>query len=110
MNTASYPNPDADRSAAPDMRSEMTKLPPPSCVRVLLSIDVPARLLPEIKADWQRVAEARENAPDLVATTIASALGRLQEQVVNVGGAGFIERWPSPFPDWMMQRAAELAA
>lgn len=84
--------------------------PPPSCVRILLSIDVPVRLLPDIEADWQLVAQTREDAPHLAPAAIASALARLQEHVVDVGGVGALERRASPFPDWMMQRAAEIAA
>jgi hypothetical protein len=109
-NSPYHPSPssacDAPTDFAPTHQSDWIRVPPDSCVRVLLSIDVPERLLPEIRADWEQVGAAQEGAT----AAIASALGRLQEHVVAVSGVAVIERPLSSFADWMRQREAELAA
>ena len=110
FNASNHPSPvsvcNAPTVSAPAHQSDLIAVPPASCVRILLSIDVPDRLLPAIRADWQQVGEAREDAP----AAIASALGRLQQHVVAVGGVAVIERPLPLLADWMRQRAAELAA
>ena len=110
FNASNHPSPssvcDAPAVFAPARQSDLIGVPPASCVRILLSIDVPDRLLPQIRADWDQVGQAREDAP----AAIASALDRLQKHVVAVGGVAVIERPLPSFADWMRQRAAALAA
>ena len=108
-NASYHPSPssacDAPTVFAPAHQSDWIRVPPDSCVRVLLSIDVPERLLPEIRADWEQVG-----AGQVASAAIASALGRLQKNVVAISGVAVIERPLTSFADWMRQREAELAA
>ena len=103
-----YPALASDSLTASPLETERDwrEAPPASCVRVLLSIDVDARILSEIRADWARVAAAKEDAPDLMPAAVATALGRLQRHMVNVAGAAVIEPRGNPFAAWMPRQAA----
>lgn len=78
----------------------MLAAPPASCVRILLGLDVPAGLLPEITEDWALVATLLQEAPEQASAAIATALGRLQRHVVEVAGAAVLKH-ENPFAVWL---------
>ena len=72
----------------------------PGTVRVLLSVDVPAAALASIEADWAMVAKIKDAAPEYVSSVVASALARLQEHAVQVGGVAVVEPVPDLVAFW----------
>ena len=78
------------------------------CARVLLAIDVPLAILPDLRADWARVAASRNDAPSSTPAAVAEALDRVQRHVVDVAGAAVIEFQENPLAAWARPRAAGL--
>jgi hypothetical protein len=66
--------------------------PEASCVRILLGIDVPAEALRDIKADWAMIAATQQDAPDLTAAAVGTALSRLRQHAVSGIGVAVLER------------------
>ena len=75
------------------------------CVRVLLAIDVPPAILPEIRADWARVAASKLSARDSMPAAVGWALGRLQRHFLDVTGAAVVESPENPLAPWQRRRA-----
>lgn len=85
------------------------------CARVLLAIDVPLAILPEIKADWVRVTASKSRvkasksaARDSTPAVVAIALGRLQRHAMDVAGAAVVEFQENPLAAWATPRAAGI--
>jgi hypothetical protein len=89
--------------------SNMMAPPAASCVRILLGIDVPAEALRHIKADWAMVAATQQDAPDLTAAAVGTALSRLRQHVISVAGVAVLER-EDPFAAWLRPTAVGNAA
>jgi hypothetical protein len=92
-------------AAGPNMMAP----PAASCVRILLGIDVPAEALRDIKADWAMVAATQQDAPDLTAAVVGTALRRLQQHAVGVAGVAVLER-EDHFAAWLRPTAVGKAA
>jgi hypothetical protein len=74
-------------------------------VRILLSLEVPASTRAAIEADWNLVAIAQAQAPDLAATAVGAAFVRLHQHAVRVSGVAFAEAVQSPFAPWLRRAA-----
>jgi hypothetical protein len=66
--------------------------PAASSVRILLGIDVPAEALRDIKADWAMVAATQQDAPDLTAAAVGTALSRLRQHALTDNEVAVLER------------------
>lgn len=96
--------------AAGAMGESNTIAPPAaSCVCILLGIDVPAEAVRDIKADWAMVAATQQDAPDLTAAAVGTALSRLRQHAVNGIGVAVLER-EDPFAAWLRPTAVDNAA
>jgi hypothetical protein len=68
-------------------------------------MDVPLAILPEIKADWARVAASKLSVQDSMPAAVGRAFGRLQRHLVDVAGAAVIEFQENSLAPWQRRSA-----